>query len=299
MGKRLSRLSLSDFIEILKHSWTISATISNVATCRFESNFAFRVVPFAVRLNHSCSPNCQQSWDEESGNLATSQLQDLLPNLNFKDAMDMHILCMHHAMTSSFFREGKALCHDKDSARSRALSLGKMSKKHSTFHLYIVYCTVYRRILRLVSCEFVGDFDTFDFCFDLVVRYGTVQSVCALFAVQWFSRPIPKKSSEIFYESSRGENTNQYNQWKDWFVVACKSTFDSRGSAALQRSAKVSPIAICANHAKRDARSCGQSNTAKSYAKLDLLEFEVFLCLRASYIICHTRFFFIYMILHA
>lgn len=101
MGKRLSRLSLSDFIEILKHSWTISSTISNVATCRFESNFAFRVVPFAVRLNHSCSPNCQQSWDEESGNLATSQLQDLLPNLNFKDAMDMHILCMHHAMTSS------------------------------------------------------------------------------------------------------------------------------------------------------------------------------------------------------
>lgn len=165
-----------------------------------------------------------------------------------------------------------------------------------TQHIPLVLYTVPYTVGSLGKLWVCGWFWYFWFLF---WHCGTVQSVLSLLAVQWFSRPIPKKSSEIFYESSRGENTNQYNQWKDWFVVACKSTFDSRGSAALQRSAKVSPIAICANHAKRDARSCGQSNTAKSYAKLDLLEFEVFLCLRASYIICHTRFFFIYMILHA
>lgn len=57
----------------------------------------------------------------------------------------MQWICISYACIMPWHRhvrEGKALCHDKDSARSRALSLGKMSKKHSTaLHLY---CILYR-----------------------------------------------------------------------------------------------------------------------------------------------------------
>lgn len=225
MGKRLSRLSLSDFIEILKHSWTISSTISNVATCRFESNFAFRVVPFAVRLNHSCSPNCQQSWDEESGNLATSQLQDLLPNLNFKDAMDMHILCMHHAVTSS--------CKGRKSSMpwqrfSQVKSFVTRQNVEKTQHCPpLVLYTVPYTVGSLGKLWVCGWFGYFWFLF-LILWYGMVRCNLFMHSLQCsdLAGLFPRRVQRFFTSRHVVKiqiNIYIYNQWKDWFVVACKS----------------------------------------------------------------------------
>lgn len=69
------------------------------------------------RLNHSCSPNCQQSWDEDSRRLDRDEWNDFCRLKRCSVWLwEIRSMCM---------RSRKALCHDKDSTRTRALWLGE------------------------------------------------------------------------------------------------------------------------------------------------------------------------------
>ena len=159
MGKRLSRLSLSDFIEILKHSWTISSTISNVATCRnllLKSKHAWSMSHVVLKAT-LLSELCLSPWGSTihvrltASSLGMKNRETWIP-VSFKifcqtwGISKMQWICISYACIMPWHRhvrEGKALCHDKDSARSRALSLGKMSwTQHIPLVLYTVPYTV-------------------------------------------------------------------------------------------------------------------------------------------------------------